>query len=77
MGFEVKIVEALAPQTSPLNPIEVPAEVCEHLFRVPLRGLFGRRSMEGTGATVRVKYPSTMGRRLWPAGTDTIDSLQW
>jgi hypothetical protein len=40
MGFEVEIVEALAPQTSPLNLVKVPAVACEHLFRLPLRGHF-------------------------------------
>jgi hypothetical protein len=39
-GFEVKIVEALDPETSPLNLTEVPAVACEHLFRLPLRGHF-------------------------------------
>jgi hypothetical protein len=37
-GFQVEIVEALAPQTSPPNPTEVPAVACEHLFRLLLRG---------------------------------------
>jgi hypothetical protein len=40
LGFQVEIVEALAPQTSPLNPTEVPTVACEHLFRLLLRGPF-------------------------------------
>jgi hypothetical protein len=39
-GFEVEIVEALAPQTSPLNPIEVPAWHVSTYFRLSLRGHF-------------------------------------
>jgi hypothetical protein len=31
-GFRVKTVEPLAPQTLPLNPVEVPAVAYEHLF---------------------------------------------
>ncbi len=37
-AFLIEIVEALAPQTSPPNPTEVPAVACEHLFRLLLRG---------------------------------------
>jgi hypothetical protein len=40
MGFEVEIVEALAPQTMPLNPTEVPIVACEHLLRLSLRTHF-------------------------------------
>jgi hypothetical protein len=32
--FLVEIVEALAPQISPLNPAEVPAVAYEHLFHL-------------------------------------------
>jgi hypothetical protein len=34
VGFWVEIVEALAPQTLPPNPAEVPAVAYEHLFRL-------------------------------------------
>jgi hypothetical protein len=37
-GFEVKILEALALQTSPPNLTEVPTVACGHLLRLPLRG---------------------------------------
>jgi hypothetical protein len=40
VGFWVKTVEALAPQTSPPNPTEVPTVAYEHLFCLPLRGHF-------------------------------------
>jgi hypothetical protein len=40
MGFWVEIVEALAPQTSPPNPVEVPTVAYEHLFRLQFRGHF-------------------------------------
>jgi hypothetical protein len=36
--FRVEIVEALAPQISPLNPAEVPAVAYEHLFHLPSIG---------------------------------------
>jgi hypothetical protein len=39
-GFQVEIVEALAPQTSPSNPTEAPRVACEHIFRLPLSGHF-------------------------------------
>jgi hypothetical protein len=62
-GFQVKIVEALASQTSPPNPTEMPAVACEHLFHLRLRRhLLLHTQKEGTGATVRVNYPSTMRR---------------
>jgi hypothetical protein len=45
IGFRVKTVEALAPQTSPLNPVELLAVAYEHLFYLPFRGhLFVTRS---------------------------------
>jgi hypothetical protein len=47
VGFWVKTMEALAPQTLPLNPTEVPAV---DTFLLPAQ-------MEGTRATVVVKYP--------------------
>jgi hypothetical protein len=78
MGFQVKIVEALAPQTSPPNPVEVTTIACEHLFRLMLRDTFlSPTQMEGTRATVEVNYPSTMGHLLCPVGADKIDSFQW
>jgi hypothetical protein len=40
VGFQVEIVEALAPQALPPNLAEVPTVVCEHLFCLPLRGHF-------------------------------------
>jgi hypothetical protein len=39
-GFQVKIVEALAPQTSLLNPTEVPTLAYEQIFYLPSRGHF-------------------------------------
>jgi hypothetical protein len=75
-GFQVKIVEALARQTSPLNPAEVPIVPYEHLFRLTLRGHFWSPTQtEGTGATVRVSYPDTTRCLLWPMDIDMIGSL--
>jgi hypothetical protein len=55
MGFQVKIMEALAPQTSPSNPVEVPTVACEHLFCLPLRGHFFTRSNRRHGGYCRDK----------------------
>jgi hypothetical protein len=76
-GFWVKIMEDLAPQTSPLNPAEVPTVAYEHLFCLPLRGHFFCHPLKRKtrGATVGVKYPSTMRRQLRPMDMDMIDSL--
>jgi hypothetical protein len=40
MGFWVETMEALASQTLPLNPAEVPTVLYDHLFRLLLRGHF-------------------------------------
>jgi hypothetical protein len=53
VGFQVEIVEALAPQISPINPMEVLTVAYENLFDFSLKGHFFRSAqMEGT-----VSYP--------------------
>jgi hypothetical protein len=81
VGFRVEIVEALAPQSSLPQRTKVPAVAYEHLFRLPFRGCSyyhtpPPRAPNGrVGATIGVKYLSTVGRRLRPKLSDTIDCL--
>jgi hypothetical protein len=57
-GFRVKIVEALARQTSPPTPTKVPTVACEHLFHLSLRGhIFVTHSNRSHGGYYRGKLP--------------------
>jgi hypothetical protein len=69
-------MEVVVPQTSSLNPTEMPTVVYGRLLHLPLEGFyFSLPHTEGTGATVGVKYLSAKRDRLWLANTETIGSL--
>jgi hypothetical protein len=71
-----EIVQAVVPQTTSLNPVEMPTIVYGQLLYLPLRGFyFSLPEMEGTGAIVRVKYPGARRHRLWLANMEKIGSL--